>query len=46
MRVGPCSTHRRDEKFIQNFHRKSEGKNQLEEINVDGRTILERFLEK
>jgi hypothetical protein len=38
---GARSTHARDEKRIQNFGRKPEGKNPSKDLGVDGRIILE-----
>jgi hypothetical protein len=43
---GTCSMHGRDEKCIQNFHRKPEGKRTLGRLRVDGRIILEWIIRK
>jgi hypothetical protein len=46
MMGGACSTHGPDERCIQNFSRKTEGKGHSEDLGVDGRIILEWILEK
>jgi hypothetical protein len=43
---GACSTYGRDEKYTENFGRKSEGRDHSEDLDVDGRIILEWSLEK
>jgi hypothetical protein len=38
---GACSTHKRDEKLIQNFWSENlKGRNHIEDIDIDGRIIL------
>jgi hypothetical protein len=43
---GTYSTHEKNEKYIQNFIGKSEGKNHSEDLGVDGKKILEWMLGK
>jgi hypothetical protein len=42
---GAHSTHRRDEKCIKNLVRKPEGEDNLEDLDMDGRVILQWILE-
>jgi len=41
-----CNTHRRCEDCVRNLFRNPEGQRQLEDLDVDGRLILEWILKK
>jgi hypothetical protein len=46
MKHGSCSTHGRDEKYIQNSGQKTDGRDCLEDLGTVGQIILEWILKK